>query len=60
METTASAMVAFSNSVPFIAVRSVFDLAGGGEDSAAAQLDTFFAVAAENQARVVLALIKAL
>ncbi len=60
METTASAMVAFSNSVPFIAVRSVSDLAGGGEDSAAAQLDTFFAVAAENQARVVLALIKAL
>lgn len=60
METTASAMVAFSNSVPFIAVRSVSDLAGGSEDSAATQLNTFFAVAAENQARVVLALINAL
>ena len=60
METTASAMVAFSNSVPFIAVRSVSDLAGGGENSAAAQLSTFFATAAENQARVVLALVKAL
>ncbi|MGH7999004.1 MAG: phosphorylase, partial [Brasilonema sp.] len=54
METTASAMVAFSNRVPFIAVRSVSDLAGGGEESAAAQQQTFFAVAAENQARVVL------
>ena len=60
MGTTASAMVAFSNNVPFIAVRSVSDLAGGGEESAAAQLNTFFAVAAENQARVVLALIEAI
>ena len=60
METTASAMVAFSNGVPFIAVRSVSDLAGGGEESAAAQLNTFFAIAAQNQARVVLALIDAL
>lgn len=60
METTASAMVAFSNRVPFIAVRSVSDLAGGGEQSAAAQLQTFFAVAAENQARVVLKLVELL
>ncbi|MDJ0944643.1 MAG: hypothetical protein QNJ30_14350 [Kiloniellales bacterium] len=59
METTASAMVADSASVPFIAVRSVSDLAGGG-DSAAGELDTFFAVAAENQARVVLSLLDAL
>jgi len=59
METTASAMVAYSNNVPFIAVRSVSDLAGGDE-SAAAQLNTFFAIAAENQARVVLALLDAL
>ncbi len=59
METTASAMVADSASVPFIAVRSVSDLAGGG-DSAAGELATFFAVAAENQARVVLALLDAL
>ncbi|TBR62059.1 phosphorylase [Westiellopsis prolifica IICB1] len=60
METTASAMVAFSNRVPFIAVRSVSDLAGGGDQSAAAQLQTFFAVAAENQARVVLKLVELL
>lgn len=59
METTASAMVAYSNNIPFIAVRSVSDLAGGDE-SAAAQLNTFFAIAAENQARVVLALLDAL
>lgn len=43
METTASAMVASSNSVPFIAVRSVSDLAGGGDEAAATQLNTFFA-----------------
>lgn len=63
METTASAIVAYSNHVPFIAVRSVSDLARGGEESAesaAVQLDTFFAIAAENQARVVLALIAAI
>lgn len=60
METTASAMVAESNRVPFIAVRSVSDLAGGGEESAAGQLTTFFAVAAENQARVVLRLLELL
>lgn len=60
METTASAMVAESNRVPFIAVRSVSDLAGGGEESAAGQLTTFFAVAAENQARVVLKLVELL
>ncbi len=60
METTASAMVAYSNGVPFIAVRSVSDLAGGGEQSAAAQQQTFFAVAAENQARVVLKLVELL
>lgn len=60
METTAPAMVAYSNNVPFIAVRSVSDLAGGGEDSAASQLSTLFVIAAENQARVVLALVNAL
>lgn len=60
METTASAMVAYSNNVPFIAVRSVSDLAGGGEAAAATQIGTFFALAAENQARVVFALLEAL
>ncbi|PSB48786.1 phosphorylase [Cyanosarcina cf. burmensis CCALA 770] len=60
METTASAMVAYSNNVPFIAVRSVSDLAGGGEEAAATQIGTFFAIAAENQARVVFALLEKL
>ena len=60
METTASAMVAYSNNVPFIAVRSVSDLGGGGEAAAATQIGTFFALAAENQARVVFALLNAL
>jgi len=60
METTASAMVAYSNNIPFIAVRSVSDLAGGGEEAAATQIGTFFAIAAENQARVVFALLETL
>ncbi len=60
METTASAMVAEANNIPFIAIRSVSDLAGGGETAAATQIGTFFAIAAENQARVVFALLEAL
>jgi len=60
METSASAMVAYSNNVPLIAVRSVSDLAGGGEEAAAMQIATFFTIAAENQARVVFALLEEL
>ncbi len=58
MESAAAAQVAFSNDVPFIAIRSVSDLAGGGEATAASELNTFFAVAAENQYRVVSALLR--
>ena len=60
METTAAAMVAFANGTPFLAVRSVTDLAGADGASAAAQLQTFFGIAAENQARVVLAILEKL
>ena len=60
METTAAAMVALTNGTPFLAVRSVSDLAGADDASAAAELKTFFAIAAENQARVVLAILEQL
>jgi adenosylhomocysteine nucleosidase len=60
MSATAAAMVAESNGIPFLAVRTVSDLAGGGAETAAAELETFFAIASENQARVVLALLAAL
>jgi adenosylhomocysteine nucleosidase len=51
METAAIAAVAFSNGVPFIAVRSLSDLAGG--ESKANAIDIFFKIAAENAARTV-------
>jgi adenosylhomocysteine nucleosidase len=51
METAAVAMVAYANSVPFIAFRSLSDLAGGGEG--ANQLRTFFQLASDNSAAVV-------
>jgi adenosylhomocysteine nucleosidase len=53
METAAVAHVAYSNCVPFIAFRSLSDLAGGGEGEN--QIKTFFKVAADNSARVMLA-----
>ncbi len=57
METAASAMVAYANSVPFIAFRSLSDLAGGGEGEN--EIGTFFQIAADNSANVVLAFLKA-
>jgi adenosylhomocysteine nucleosidase len=51
METAAVATVAFSNGVPFIAVRSLSDLAGGESDVNA--VDIFFKVAAKNAALTV-------
>jgi len=51
MESAAVAHVAFSQGVPFIAFRSLSDLAGGGAGEN--QMGTFFALAAENSARVV-------
>jgi adenosylhomocysteine nucleosidase len=58
METASAAMVAYSNSVPFIAFRSLSDLAGGGPG--ANEADTFDKIAADNAANVVLAFLSAL
>jgi len=57
MESAACAMVAYSNGVPFIAFRSLSDLAGGGDD--AGEVHTFLNLAAENSSRVLLAFLKA-
>jgi adenosylhomocysteine nucleosidase len=57
METAATAHVAFANGVPFIAFRSLSDLAGGGEGEN--ELGTFFRIAADNSARVLLAFLGA-
>jgi adenosylhomocysteine nucleosidase len=52
METAAVAMVAYVNRIPFIAFRSLSDLAGGGPDKN--EMSTFFKLAAANSATVVL------
>jgi len=57
METAATAMVAYSNGVPFIAFRSLSDLAGGGKGEN--EIETFFKIAADNSARVLLAFLAA-
>ena len=57
METAAVAMVAYSNGVPFIAFRSLSDLAGGGDGEN--EINTFFKIAADNSARVLLAFLAA-
>jgi adenosylhomocysteine nucleosidase len=57
METAAVGMVAYSNSVPWIAFRSLSDLAGGGDG--ANEMNTFFSIAADNSARVLLAFLSA-
>jgi adenosylhomocysteine nucleosidase len=57
METAAVAHVAYANGVPFIAFRSLSDLAGGGEGEN--QIKTFFRIAADNSARVMLAFFEA-
>ena len=58
MESAAVAHVAWANEVPFIAVRSLSDLAGGNAEGN--QLDIFFRLAADNATRVVRALLRAL
>lgn len=58
MESAAVATVAFANDTPFIAVRSMSDLAGGEADLNA--MEVFFGVAAENAARTVEALVREL
>ncbi|MCV3764014.1 5'-methylthioadenosine/S-adenosylhomocysteine nucleosidase [Rhizobium sp. TRM95796] len=51
MESAATAHVAYVNKVPFIAFRSLSDLAGGGEG--ANEMGVFFALASANSAKVV-------
>lgn len=51
MESTAVAQVAWSNRVPFIAFRSLSDLAGGGEGEN--EMGVFMSLASENSALVV-------
>lgn len=56
METAAVAHVAYVNEVPFLGFRSLSDLAGGGEGEN--QIGTFFQLAANNSAGVVLQFVK--
>ena len=56
MESAAVAHVAYANNVPFLAVRSLSDLAGGGEGEN--QIEVFFRLAANNSAVVVKALLR--
>lgn len=58
METSAVAHVAYINRTPYIAFRSLSDLAGGGEGKNESR--TFGKLAAENSATVVLAYLKKL
>ncbi len=58
METAAVALVAYQNQVPFIAFRSLSDLAGGGAGQN--EVQTFGRLAADNSAAIVLAYLKAL
>ena len=58
MESAAVAHVAYANDVPFIAVRSLSDLAGGGVGEN--QIEVFFRLAAGNSAAVVKALLRAM
>lgn len=56
METAAVGQVAYSNGVPYIAFRSLSDLAGGGEGEN--EMGTFFGLAADNSAKVLLAFLR--
>jgi adenosylhomocysteine nucleosidase len=58
MESAAVAHVATVNGVPFIVFRSLSDLAGGGPGEN--EIGTFFQLAANNSAKVMLAFMKAL
>ncbi|SDE94268.1 5'-methylthioadenosine/S-adenosylhomocysteine nucleosidase [Limimaricola pyoseonensis] len=55
MESAAMAQVAHANGVPFIAFRSLSDLAGGGGDEN--EMVAFMSVAAENSARLMRAVL---
>ncbi len=56
METSAVALVAYQNAVPYIAFRSLSDLAGGGPGGN--EVRTFGRLAAENSAAVVMAFLR--
>ncbi|ALL12962.1 5'-methylthioadenosine/S-adenosylhomocysteine nucleosidase [Caulobacter henricii] len=58
MESAAVAHVAYANGAPFIAFRSLSDLAGGGDE--ANEMHTFLQLASDNSASVVKAFVKAL
>lgn len=58
METAAVALVAYHNRVPYIAFRSLSDLAGGGPGANESRI--FGQLAADNSASVVIAYLKAL
>jgi adenosylhomocysteine nucleosidase len=58
MESAAVAHVAYVNRVPFIAFRSLSDLAGGGPGEN--EISTFFQLAADNSAKVVMAFLEKL
>jgi adenosylhomocysteine nucleosidase len=58
MESAAVAHVALVNKTPFVAFRSLSDLAGGG--AGANEMHTFMALASDNSATVVKAFVKAL
>jgi len=57
MESAAVAHVAYVADVPFIAFRSLSDLAGGGEGEN--EMGTFFGIAADNAAEVLIQFLKA-
>lgn len=57
METAAVAQVAYTNDVPYIAFRSLSDLAGGGPGEN--EIGTFFQLAADNSAGLVLSFLEA-
>ncbi|MFN2233936.1 MAG: 5'-methylthioadenosine/S-adenosylhomocysteine nucleosidase [Anaerolineales bacterium] len=57
MESAAVAHVAYVNDVPFIAFRSLSDLAGGG--SGENEIGIFFQLASDNSAKVVIAFLEA-
>lgn len=56
MESAAVAHVAYANDIPFIGVRSLSDLAGGG--AGANQMEVFLGLAADNATAVVKALLR--
>ena len=58
MESAVVAHVAYANGVPFIAIRSLSDLAGGGDGQN--QIEVFLGLAASNSAAVVEALLRAM